>query len=145
MARSRLQKSRRGGAAGGAPLYTARHAEAGIRARLPTLECWPNQYPGYEVTIEIPEFTAVCPRTGLPDFGVVRIVYRPRRWCVELKSLKYYVNGFRQIGIFQENAVNRILGDFVRAVKPAWAVVTGEFNARGGMRTVVEARYPGKR
>ena len=127
------------------PLYTARHAEAGTRARLPALECWPNQYPGYEITIEILEFTSVCPRTGLPDFGVVRIVYRPGRGGGELKSLKYYVNGFRQIGIFQENAVNRILGDFVRAVKPARAVVTGEFNARGGMRTVVEARYPGKR
>lgn len=123
-------------------LYTARHAQAGARARLPALECWPNQHPGYQVTIEIPEFTSVCPRTGLPDFGVVRIVYQPKRWCVELKSLRYYVNGFRQVGIFQENAVNRILIDFVRAVKPASAVVTGEFNARGGMKTVVEARYP---
>ena len=123
-------------------MYTERHAKSGIGTRLPPLECWPNQYPGYEVTIEISEFTSVCPRTGLPDFGTVRIRYGPRRWCVELKSLKYYVNGYRDVGIFQENVVNRILKDFVVAVKPAWAVVTGEFNVRGGMKTTVEARYP---
>lgn len=125
--------------------YTERHAQAGIRAKLPSLECWPNQYPGYEVTIEIPEFTSVCPRTGLPDFGALKIRYLPRKRCVELKSLKYYVNGYRNLGIFQENAVNRILDDFVSAVKPAWAVVTGEFNVRGGMKTIVEARTPRKR
>jgi 7-cyano-7-deazaguanine reductase len=127
------------------PQYTKRHAESGIRAKLPELECWPNQYPGYEITIEIHEFTSVCPRTGLPDFGTVSIRYSPKAWCVELKSLKYYVNGFRNVGIFQENAVNRILGDFVKAVKPAWAVVTGEFNVRGGIKTVVEASYPSKK
>ncbi len=92
--------------------------------------------------MEIPEFTCVCPRTGLPDFGLIRIRYMPKNWCVELKALKFYVNGYRDIGIFQENAVNRILEDFISAVKPVWAVVTGEFNARGGMKTVVEARYP---
>ena len=122
--------------------YTERHAKAGIGARMPTLECWPNQTPRYEVTIEIPEFTSVCPRTGLPDFGVLRIRYVPKKWCVELKSLKLYINGFRSVGIFQENAVNRILNDFVAAVRPVWAVVTGEFNARGGMKTTIEARYP---
>ena len=126
-------------------LYTERHARSGIEAKLPPLECWPNQYPGYEVTLEIPEFTSVCPRTGLPDFGFIRITYRPRRWCVELKALKYYVNGFRSVGIFQENAVNRILEDFVRAVKPVRAMVRGEFNVRGGMRSVIEARWPKRR
>ena len=126
------------------PLYTPRHAASGIQAKLPALECWPNQYPGYEILIEIPEFTAVCPRTGLPDFGTVRIRYMPRKWCVELKALKLYINGYRSVGIFQENAVNRILEDFTAAVKPAWAVVTGEFNARGGIGTTVEARYPRK-
>lgn len=126
------------------PLYTERHARSGIGAKLPLLECWPNQYPGYEVTLEIPEFTSVCPRTGLPDFGLIRITYMPKRWCVELKALKYYVNGFRNVGIFQENAVNRILGDFVRVVRPVWAVVRGEFNVRGGMRTIIEARWPKK-
>jgi 7-cyano-7-deazaguanine reductase len=122
--------------------YTDLHAKAGVDAKLPVLECWPNQYPGYEVTIEIPEFTSVCPRSGLPDFGVIRIRYMPKGWCVELKSLKHYIHGYRSIGIFQENAVNRILADFVRAVKPVWAVVTGEFNVRGGMRTIIEARSP---
>ena len=124
------------------PQYTRQHATAGIKAKLPALECWPNQYLGFEVVIEIPEFTSVCPRTGLPDFGTLRIRYMPRKWCVELKALKYYVNGFRDVGIFQENAVNRILDDFVAAVKPAWAEITGEFNARGGIKTVVVARYP---
>ena len=122
--------------------YTERHAKAGAQAKLPALECWPNQHPGYEVTIEIPEFTSVCPRTGLPDFGILRIRYGPKKWCAELKSLKFYINGFRNVGIFQENAINRILKDFVAAVKPAWVVVTGEFNARGGMKTTVEVRHP---
>ena len=124
------------------PVYTERHARSGVGAKLHALECWPNQYLGYEIAIEISEFTAVCPRTGLPDFGVVRIRYMPRKWCVELKSLKYYINGFRNLGIFQENAVNRILEDVVAASKPAWAVVTGEFNARRGMKTTVEAKWP---
>ena len=122
--------------------YTDRHAQSGVKTKLPPLECWPNQYPGYEVAIEIPEFTSVCPRTGLPDFGILRIRYGPKKWCVELKALKYYINGYRNVGIFQENAVNRILIDFVAAVKPAWVVVTGEFNARCGIKTTVEARYP---
>lgn len=125
--------------------YTKAHAESGIKAPLPALECWPNQYPSYEVTLLIDEFTSVCPRTGLPDFGLIRIQYLPKKWCVELKALKFYVNGYRNVGIFQENAVNRILNDFVAAVKPTWAVVTGEFNVRGGMKTIVEARYPKKR
>ena len=124
------------------PLTTERHARSGIGAKLPPLECWLNQYPGYEIVIEISEFTSVCPRTGLPDFGVVRIRYMPKKWCVELKSLKMYINGYRNLGIFQENAVNRILKDFTAAVKPAWVVVNGEFNARGGIKTVVEARSP---
>lgn len=125
--------------------YTPRHARSGIREKMPPLECWPNQYPGYETVIEIPEFTSVCPRTGLPDFGLVRIRYMPKKWCVELKSLKYYVNGYRNVGIFQENAVNRILEDFTAAVKPVWAEVYGEFNARGGLKTIVEARRPRKK
>ena len=125
--------------------YTPRHARSGIREKMPLLECWPNQYPGYETVIEIPEFTSVCPRTGLPDFGFVKIRYVPKKWCVELKSLKLYINGYRNVGIFQENAVNRILEDFTAAVKPAWAEIYGEFNARGGLKTIVEARWPRKK
>jgi 7-cyano-7-deazaguanine reductase len=124
--------------------YTERHAKSGVGAKLPPLECWPNQYPGYEITIEIPEFTSVCPRTGLPDFGFLKIRYCPKRWCVELKALKLYINGFRSVGIFQENVVNRVLKDFVAAVKPVWVEVNGEFNARGGIKTIVDARYPKK-
>ena len=94
--------------------------------------------------IEIPEFTSICPRTGLPDFGTIRIRYMPRKFCVELKSLKFYMNGYRNLGIFQENSVNRILADFVAAIRPVWVVVSGEFSARGGLKTIVECRYPRK-
>ncbi|GBC77315.1 NADPH-dependent 7-cyano-7-deazaguanine reductase [bacterium HR08] len=121
--------------------YTEEHARAGLEAELPKIECWPNQFKGYEITIVIPEYTSVCPRTGLPDFGTITIRYEPDQWCVELKSLKYYILGYRQLGIFYENAVNRILRDFVAACRPVWAEVTGEFNIRGGMRSIVQARY----
>ena len=122
--------------------YTEEHAQAGILAELPKLEVWPNQYSGYEITVEIPEFTSICPKTRLPDFGYVTIKYMPDQLCVELKALKYYVLGFRNLGIFYENAVNRILRDVVAACKPRWCVVRGEFNVRGGMKTTIEAKYP---
>jgi len=122
--------------------YTASHARAGVTARLQVLETWPNQYPGYEITVVIPEFTSVCPKTGLPDFGTITIRYHPRRRCVELKSLKSYILGFRNLGIFYENAVNRILDDLVTACRPAWAVVEGAFHTRGGMHSTITARYP---
>ena len=122
--------------------YTEEHAQSGIKAELPKLEVWPNQYSGYEITIEVPEFTSICPKTKLPDFGMVTIKYMPDQLCVELKALKYYILGFRNLGIFYENAVNRVLRDIVAACKPKWCVVRGEFNVRGGMKTVIEARYP---
>ncbi len=125
--------------------YSPEHARAGVDARLPAIETWPNQYPGYEITITIPEYTSICPRTGLPDFGNITIHYLPAKLCLELKSLKYYILGYRNLGIFYENAVNRILQDVVRACRPKWAVVRGEFTTRGGMRTTVEACYPRKR
>jgi len=124
------------------PQYTSDHARGGVHAPLPEIETWENQYRGYEITITIPEFTCICPRTGLPDFGTITIHYLPDQLCLELKSLKSYIVAFRNLGIFNENAVNRILEDVVRGCKPKWAVVTGEFSARGGMRTVIEARYP---
>ena len=123
------------------PEYTDKHARAGVAARLPALETWANQFPGYEISISIPEYTSVCPRTGLPDFGTITIHYQPDRWCLELKSLKQYIVAYRNLGIFYENAVNRILRDAVAACHPRWAVVRGEFTARGGMRATVEARY----
>ncbi|MGQ9645150.1 MAG: preQ(1) synthase [Thermodesulfobacteriota bacterium] len=122
--------------------YTEDHARAGINVPLPKIECFRNQFKNYEITISIPEFTSVCPRTGMPDFGTITIRYVPNQWCVELKSLKMYILAYRNLGIFYENGVNRILRDFVKASKPIKAVVTGEFNVRGGMKSVIEATYP---
>ena len=125
--------------------YTEDHARVGINAPLPKIECFRNQFKNYEITISIPEFTSVCPRTGLPDFGAITIRYVPDQWCVELKSLKIYILAYRNLGIFYENAVNRILRDFVKASKPIKAWITGEFNVRGGMKSVIEASYPHKK
>jgi len=125
--------------------YTGQHARSGTKTPLPEIETWPNQYREYEITISIPEYTSMCPRTGLPDFGTVTIHYLPDKRCLELKSLKYYILAYRNLGIFYENAVNRILDDVVRACQPKWAVVRGEFTTRGGMRTTIEARHPRRR
>src|SRR5512135_1805854 len=122
-------------------LYTAEHARSGIDANLPGIECWENQYSGYQVEIVIPEYTAICPRTGLPDFGTIYVTYSPDKWCLELKSLKEYMNAFRNLGIFYENAVNRILRDLVSACRPLSMTVRGEFTPRGGSLSKVEARY----
>ena len=124
--------------------YTEKHALSGLKDPLPKIECFPNQFRNYEITISIPEYTSVCPKSGLPDFGTLTIRYVPDRWCVELKSLKTYLLAYRNLGIFYENAVNRILNDFVKASRPVCAVVTGEFNVRGGMKSSVEASYPPK-
>jgi len=126
------------------PVYTKEYARSGIDTPLPKIECFENQFKNYEITISIPEFTSVCPRTGLPDFGTITIRYIPNQWCVELKSLKMYILAYRNFGIFYENAVNRILRDFVKASEPIQAVVTGEFNVRGGMKSVIEAAYPSR-
>jgi 7-cyano-7-deazaguanine reductase len=123
------------------PEYTEKHARAGIDIPLPKIECFKNQFKNYEITISIPEFTSVCPRTGLPDFGTITIRYIPNKWCVELKSLKMYILAYRNLGIFYENAVNRILKDFVKASKPIRATVMGEFNVRGGMKSTIEVSY----
>jgi 7-cyano-7-deazaguanine reductase len=125
--------------------YTPQHAASGTRISLPEIGTWPNQYRGYEITITIPEYTSICPRTHLPDFGTIMIHYLPDKKCLELKSLKYYILAYRNIGIFYENAVNRILDDAARACRPKWMTVRGEFTTRGGMHTAVEARYPRRR
>ncbi|HTO75304.1 MAG TPA: preQ(1) synthase [Thermoanaerobaculia bacterium] len=122
--------------------YTEEHARSGIEAELPALETWPNQYPDYEITVEIPEYNAICPKTGLPDFGHLTIRYVPDRDCLELKSLKLYIVAFRDLGIFYENAVNRILDDCAAACRPKSMSVRGTFSSRGGISSVVEARYP---
>lgn len=124
------------------PRMTEKEAIAGLKEKLPAIETFPNQFPDYEIKIEFPEFTSVCPKTGLPDFGNIAIRYVPKKLCLELRSLKMYMLGYRNLGIFYENAVNRILNDIVKACRPVRATVTGEFNPRGGMKSVVEAQYP---
>lgn len=121
---------------------TEKEAQAGLKEKLPPIETFPNQFLDYEIRIEIPEFTSICPKTGLPDFGAVTICYVPKKSCLELKSLKNYILAYRELGIFYENAVNRILEDVVQACHPVQASVTGEFNPRGGMKSVVEAHFP---
>jgi len=124
------------------PGYTEEHAKAGVRVRLPELETWPNQFPGYSIRTRFPEYTSMCPKTGLPDYGTITIEYEPRRHCLELKALKHYLLAYRNLGIFYENAVNRMLRDIVAATKPVWCTVRGEFTPRGGLTTTVEARWP---
>lgn len=121
--------------------YTEEHAKAGIDAKLPEIGTWPNQYTGYQIKIEIPEFTSICPKTGLPDFGKLTLEYEPDELCLELKSFKFYLLEFRNLGIFYENAVNRILSDVVRAARPVYARLTGEFTPRGGLRSTITAEY----
>ena len=125
--------------------YQPELALSGADSPLPPIETWPNQHRGYEIRIEHPEFTSMCPKTKLPDFGTLRLSYEPARLCIELKSFKYYLLGFRSMGIFYENAVNRILKDIVKATKPVWAELEGSFTTRGGMRSTIVARYGQRR
>ena len=124
------------------PEYTDEHAKAGLDAKLPPVETWANQFPGYEIAVEIPEYNAICPKTGLPDFGHLTIRYVPDVLCLELKSLKLYIVAYRDVGLFYENAVNRILRDCVAACRPVRMTVTGQFSSRGGISSTVEAKYP---
>ena len=111
------------------------------------LETFPNRHPGrdYAVSITCPEFTALCPKTGQPDFATIRIDYVPDRVCLELKSLKLYLFSYRDRGIFYEHVTNVILDDLVKAVKPRRMTVQGDFNVRGGIGTVVRASYEARR
>jgi len=111
--------------------------------KTPRIDIWQNQYPDkeYIITLENPEFTCVCPKTGLPDFANITIQYKPDKLCVELKSFKMHMLSYRDTGIFHEHVVNRILDDFVKACKPRWAHIKGEFNARGGIKTTVSVEY----
>src|SRR5271169_4601573 len=122
-------------------LYTDEQASAGVHARLPEIETWENQYPGYEIEIAMPEFTSVCPKTGLPDHGEITLRYVPGKHCLELKSLKMYTLAYRNLGIFQENVVNRMLADIVKAARPVAATLIGEFTPRGGVHTKITAAW----
>ena len=107
------------------------------------LETFPSPRPEreFEIAINCPEFTSVCPKTGLPDFGEIRITYVPADRCIELKSLKYYMIGFRDRGIFYEAVTNQILDDLVAACQPRRMTVVGDFTVRGGIKTTVTATY----
>jgi len=109
--------------------------------KTPKIEVWQNKYPDktYTISIDIPEFTCICPKTGLPDFANIKIEYSPDKYCIELKSLKMYMIFFRNAGIFHEHVVNKILEDFIKVCQPRWAKITGEFNPRGGIKTTVIA------
>lgn len=111
--------------------------------KTPVIEVWENQYPDkeYVINMEISEFTCICPKTGLPDFAVIKIEYSPEKYCVELKSLKIYSIFFRNLGIFHENLANKFMEDFVKAVCPRWAKISAEFNPRGGIKTTVIREY----
>ncbi|MEZ5318987.1 MAG: preQ(1) synthase [Vicinamibacterales bacterium] len=106
------------------------------------LDTFPNPHPerDYDILIRCPEFTSMCPKTGLPDFGEITIRYTPEATCIELKSLKYYLLGYRNEGVFYETLTNRILDDLVAACAPREMTVTGAFTARGGITTTVTAR-----
>ena len=108
------------------------------------LETFPNPHPerDYEINMEAPEFTCVCPRTGQPDFATIRIRYIPDQLCVELKSLKLYLWSYRDEGAFHEAVINRILDDFLEACRPRKITVVGDFNIRGGIHTTITASYP---
>lgn len=107
------------------------------------LETFENQYPDRDYKIEItqPEFTSTCPKTGQPDFGVIVITYTPKAKCVELKSLKFYLQSFREHGIFYENVTNKILDDLVAMVEPQWMKVESRWNARGGITETVTVQH----
>lgn len=113
------------------------------KLKTPKIEVWKNQYPDkdYKVEIKTSEFTCICPKTGLPDFADVEIQYVPDRWCIELKSFKLYLHSYRDVGIFHEHTVNKMLDDFVRASKPRRAHIQMIFNPRGGITTTVSAEY----
>lgn len=122
--------------------YTKTHARRGADTKLPAIQCWENQYKrDYLVRISLPEFTSVCPKTGLPDFATITIEYIPNKLCLELKSLKYYLLEYRDMGIFMENTANKILDDVVKAAKPKCARITAEFTPRGGLKSVIVTEY----
>ncbi len=111
------------------------------------LETIPYEYPGKDITINIDtdEFTAVCPWSGLPDFAVITIDYIPNKTLVELRSLKYYLLSYRNVGIYQEHLVNRVLDDLVKCVKPKWMRVVADYKVRGGIHTVASREFNGPR
>jgi 7-cyano-7-deazaguanine reductase len=114
-----------------------------MKKKVKLLETFENKYPDrdYAVTHIAPEFTSLCPKTGQPDFATITVEYIPDKLCVELKSLKFYLNSYRNDGIFFESVTNQILDDLVSVTKPRYMLITAEFNVRGGISSVIEAEY----
>lgn len=114
-----------------------------MKKKVKLLETFENKYPDrdYAVTHIAPEFTSLCPKTGQPDFATIKLEYIPDKLCVELKSLKFYLNSYRNDGIFFESVTNQILDDLVLVTKPRYMLITAEFNVRGGISSVIEAEY----
>lgn len=114
-----------------------------MKKKITLLETFENKYPDrdYAVTHIAPEFTSLCPKTGQPDFATITVEYIPDKLCVELKSLKFYLNSYRNDGIFFESVTNQILDDLVSVTKPRCMLITAEFNVRGGISSVIEAEY----
>ena len=114
-----------------------------MKRKLNLLETFENEYKNrdYNIIHVAPEFTSLCPKTGQPDFGIITIEYVPDKICIELKSLKLYLNSFRNDGIFYESVTNRILDDLVNVCKPRYMLITAEFNVRGGISSIIEAEY----
>ncbi|MDD3988371.1 MAG: preQ(1) synthase [Candidatus Omnitrophica bacterium] len=126
----------------------AKYSYEGLQTKIrvmktPKIEVWKNQYPDkiYTICLDVPEFTCICPKTGLPDFAAIKIEYSPDKLCVELKSFKMYTIFYRNIGIFHEHLANKMLEDFVNACRPRWARIISEFNPRGGIKTTVIRKY----
>ena len=114
------------------------------KLKMPEIEVWENQYADrdYVIDLSIPEFTCICPKTALPDFAFIKVSYKPAKLCLELKSLKMYFLEYRDLGIFHEHLVNKLLDDFVHASEPRWMRVEVIMNPRGGIATTVSAEYP---
>jgi len=121
--------------------YTDEHAAAGLDAQLPALDVFANQFPAYVIEIDHPEFTSVCPKTGQPDFGELTTTYVPDKLCFELKSLKMYLQRYRNHGVFYEHVTNLILDHLVAVTQPRSITVHAAFTPRGGIRTNVIAQY----
>ena len=117
-----------------------------MKNKIKLLETFENQYPGRDYVIKhtAPEFTSLCPKTGQPDFGTIYMEYIPDKLCIELKSYKFYLNDYRNDGIFYESVTNKILDDLVKVSQPRWMRVTAHFNVRGGIESVIETEYPNK-
>ncbi len=115
--------------------------------KMPDIEVWENQYSdrNYVVDLTIPEFTCICPKTALPDFALIKVSYTPAKRCLELKSLKLYLVEYRNVGIFHEHLVNKLLDDLVKACHPRWMRIEVTMNPRGGIGTIVTVEYPRKR